>query len=841
MDFLSSIVKKREAMLDELIAVLPQLKTEFGLHGSTSGDEWKAISLIYRDIAQMVESFENFAGCLDFDDLDSWVKQVKAEVDEHRNITRQAAELGMDLGTLSLRDLDTLSEAEILEKAAGNIPGYKMMQSLFGPNWISYQDAICDLSGIIAMPSEYRLPRDTIMPNIVTVANEIVALWKTLSQLESEGRVGSFKVRWDQLHLEGRNAWLQQFSQLHRRPDMAICALAQNLEKSLSRQLFSSPLLNIEDLAQANVLPDFLHTRSAIHPKTFFSADSRFVALGYWHNMFPKMRSVGRISFSPDTTVNAEDCAYGIQFKSDTMKNLHLINPAIGYHSLRAQQKTYEFLVSCLSTQIELSIEPTASMGRVNQSQPLALLNLTSQLHYGRPDDVRWENLTDMSKASADEALDDLWQLRHDAEYWNMRFTDMRKSTSRLLRSVFGRIDVFLTVDEKLRSSFNGYQTSFRDDLSFVRLPCDDTQVKGAIYMHSTFRSILNEILLSIQSDEWLRRDRTNVTLRYLFNLIAEDHPTIRLMGFDTMLRTIDRELSDGTAQEVPPLPITQALHDMSVVAACMQETSKYYNLISNINDQYVRLDNNATWEWRERERPWLSLVQNLLEKVLSRGNELNKAARNENIPLEQRHRQFWNSIDDCMLSWRDSNHIVRMILDQAPVPRAFAPQSSSNVAEARWDPQDTGSTPTATKKQKSKSRKVKNSKGRNPSKASGLPLGASAWLSGTEPRSRPSVYITERKAIEYWKRIRDQQKGQERFDLWKDFLTRIGFAMSSGMGSIFSFKLKGPGGESHTINFHDLHGWNGNKLPYELARNRWAKRLERHFNVIVSEDGAMD
>lgn len=229
--------------------------------------------------------------------------------------------------------------------------------------------------------------------------------------------------------------------------------------------------------------------------------------------------------------------------------------------------------------------------------------------------------------------------------------------------------------------------------------------------MHWTFRSILNEMLLSLRNNEWLRRDRANGTLRYLFDLMAEDHPTLRRMGFDTMLRTINRELSNSPAPEAIPVPIAETLHGMSIVAACMQETSKHYNIVSNINDEYARLANDATSAWQECERPWVLLVQGLLERVQNRGEEVNAAARNEAAPLEQRHRHLWNIVDDCMRLWSGSDPVVRMILDHAPVPIASAPQQASTMVDAKWNPQDADSTPTATQKKKSKASRKKSKK----------------------------------------------------------------------------------------------------------------------------------
>ncbi|KAJ6126077.1 hypothetical protein N7471_010570 [Penicillium samsonianum] len=203
-------------------------------------------------------------------------------------------------------------------------------------------------------------------------------------------------------------------------------------------------------------------------------------------------------------------------------------------------------------------------------------------------------------------------------------------------------------------------------------------------------------MLSSLQNNAWLCKETTNSTLRYLFGLIKENDPTIRLMGFDAVLRTIERELSGANREEAPPFPIAQVFHDMSVVAACMQETSKHYNLILNLDDRHCALASDATSEWQERERPWVDDIENFLARIGRTGNEFNKEARDENTPLEHRHCTFWNRIDDCMRKWNNSSLIVS-ILDQAPVPRA----SASTILESGCGSQDTNSmnsTPTETR-----------------------------------------------------------------------------------------------------------------------------------------------
>ncbi|KAF4771978.1 hypothetical protein HAV15_011120 [Penicillium sp. str.  len=83
---------------------------------------------------------------------------------------------------------------------------------------------------------------------------------------------------------------------------------------------------------------------------------------------------------------------------------------------------------------------------------------------------------------------------------------------------------------------------------------------------------------------------------------MEKNDPLIRFMGFDVVLRTIEQELSGDKPDTAPPFPVAQTFHDMSVVAACIQETSKHYNLILNLDSKYTALAYYATSEWQERE-----------------------------------------------------------------------------------------------------------------------------------------------------------------------------------------------------------------------------------------------
>lgn len=149
------------------------------------------------------------------------------------------------------------------------------------------------------------------------------------------------------------------------------------------------------------------------------------------------------------------------------------------------------------------------------------------------------------------------------------RVYDLQIHKGKLLTfyALFLVVSMYFTTNKELYSYYTNDQISYGDGLLALYLSYDYTQIKGAIYMYWIFRSILNEMLLSLQNNEWLRRDRANGTLRYLFNLIVEDHPTLRRIGFDTMLRTINWELSNSPTLEAIPVPIAETLYSISIIA----------------------------------------------------------------------------------------------------------------------------------------------------------------------------------------------------------------------------------------------------------------------------------
>ncbi|KAB8212964.1 hypothetical protein BDV33DRAFT_210663 [Aspergillus novoparasiticus] len=171
-------------------------------------------------------------------------------------------------------------------------------------------------------------------------------------------------------------------------------------------------------------------------------------------------------------------------------------------------------------------------------------------------------------------------------------------------------------------------------------------QRKEVISLDRVLHTILNEALTSlqdtVQSSRWQRKGTR--TFCYLFDMLVKDDPTLRVMGLCPVLRTIERELSNGNVHHCDAMPssLQQALNDISVVSVCKEEASTHYQYIRNINYEYASLANKAETEWNEREKPWISLINRTPESLGRRVNNLNQSLSNRKQPLSEKHRKFW-------------------------------------------------------------------------------------------------------------------------------------------------------------------------------------------------------
>lgn len=244
------------------------------------------------------------------------------------------------------------------------------------------------------------------------------------------------------------------------------------------------------------------------------------------------MQVTGRVSFSP--LLNEDVSNYGIEFEPDFLKNSGFQNPTIWYYQLVAQERTYEFRVSCLSRKLEMPTPYTRTINDTMNDTSLTLLDRSALSVYGRPDCIDWQSLQNALRKSANDALYDPWNLRTDAKYWHTRFMEMKRNTSLFLHSVFGRIDIFLAASKTL-------EDGDWDEIAQARTGSYSMdQVKGMTSMYVTRQMILHQALASMEGHPRPQMKWDDATLCYLFDLMARNDPTLRVMGLTSAFRVVE-------------------------------------------------------------------------------------------------------------------------------------------------------------------------------------------------------------------------------------------------------------------------------------------------------------
>ncbi|KAJ6003575.1 hypothetical protein N7522_006267 [Penicillium canescens] len=693
------------------------------------------------------------------------------EVQDQLLVLRAAKRMIQSMVGDDTKPLETKAALEAMKKKTD-----MMMGDVFGPYWTSYREDIERLSGHNAMNSANSIPIEKLEGSINKAAMSVMKSWKQLQKMRQSGKAELFKTWWKNRPADKRHSWLCTFPAIRQHSDSAIHLLANYpMKKGEIQKAFLEPILCQEDLLQANVLSELLVARSShdAHPRMLLSVDAKLVMFGYWCRIVPTLAVAGRVGFKSPTAPG--DVSYGIQFESDLLKHPHWSNPIIARYQLEVQEKTYRLLVSLLSA--DLPELPAASP--IYTEPPSLLTQSMLQLH-GKPNQLDWDLVEGILKASMEEALDDLWRLRTDELYWEVMFDDMGRNTEKFLRLVFGRIDTFRLACEQLRVH-NG---ALNEACPHGDTCDDDTRTRAAaVSMHATLRSIVNEKLAFLEHVGWSPPTTLGATSKYLLELIKKNEPQIRVMGCDTALRTLETRLRFANSQDSVPVFIRLVLHDMSVIVSCMQETSKHAHSLHNELEEisaFTSQSNRAAVEWGQRDRSWEALADTILSTLGNQVHQLNQAVGNLKRPVRARHTDFWRYVDSRMPKSGRMNHIVRLIVSNAPVKQ----EALSNATGAWLSYSTPGSDSMPTQTQLKKPRKsIKASNGRKPFTLSSELTASAGVVPGSLGFQRPILTLTEKKDQEIWADLLD---GQSQVP-WKDFnafLGRLCFINLAGRGS---------------------------------------------------------
>lgn len=772
---------------------------------------WNTIKLIQPkllEIHQMLLDFcallpqEDVSESATWDNLDNWVQACRQKIDEQ---SRQAAVVFSTLGVTSYEQL--------LDS-----PLTKQVKRDFGPNWQASIEEIKRATGMYGTSaSKVRISVAAMDQGLCARIEEIYKYWRSLQEMERTKMLERFNARWSQMSESARrHHLLDRFNYLHDTPDTYVYGIARSSRssrKSIAAKRFKAPLLNVPELVASENLPNFLKSRVCHHPRLFREIDGNGTFAGLFCASLPELSCENRL------TIDHNAIDYGIEWQEHTQ--LMGINPALFFHQLEAQVKTYCFLHDCVATldrTSDLTAIRPSSTGEIKFVRP-SLLEQMAQIDYAEPLRVDFLYIQNLLKCSLDDTWNDLRELRADPELWTTRLssTPQEGRCKNLLQSTLSRIEHFSRLD----SFVDGLVEEGRSDPTLGSVTIG--KFEDYMALEVAFQNVLNGMVPALNIGSWLHRLSSD-TLTGLITLLMQEDTMIWAIGHGRALKVIQRELlHDANCRELPT-DTMHALHDMSVIAYCLRETQKYRQFVP-ISQQLRRADlvDKLASKWEGHPRPWQSLASDtiaLMDEPLRQ--KLDVLNARETLDLAKRHEQFWSTIDELMRTashGKDTREVFDSIQLYAPLGSKL-PEKEVEVPHF----QTADGFPSQTQVRKSKSRRaeVPDTQSRSVTTESvRTPL----------PRLSLSVSQALRPdAYNFWQDV--SNAGTKTTFRWNDFCTGmsgIGYTLTPQGGSGFRFEYRG-GNKSHAIVFHRPHD---GKLTPKLAR-RWLSRMRTHVDLQI-------
>lgn len=858
----NTIVETAIKDMRDTCKVLHTFKKMYNPLGDRSIDVWKCVTEFegfmpsFGPIQEKIKDLEKETTAVDWTHLDRWINGVEESTRKRLNyLYRDMLLYGVDpLGIATAKDMST-----IFEKIKSS-PLVQWQEFTMGPNWASCMKEVDCIS--CNNPADFNgIPVELFSPKVLGSAAEVMRRWKKLKEMAAKKLLDSFEQEWAELTTSARIRWLKEkYPELPSYPHSDLYAWVQ--DSKLEKKLFMAPLLNIEDLSQDDVLPRLLRAREALHPAFFRSIDGRSVNWGMWCGALGQVNVKGMMSITPETGHGTESYGISLQPKIDSesfsLPGFNQVRPIIGLYQLQAQLYTYDFLVSCPQSLLcpsRLSARGFANEGATGGagqtgvfSGNLAgvpgvpgghvdagaffgglgvglsgggtacggyptLLARCARKNYGRSaNTIDLEYVGDLLSTSLDEALDALSQQRVSPDSWAMRAGTSSGSASNLLRAIFGRIDTFHTLCFHLDAVLKHDWRKAQDGPTAP--PENREAFRQIVSLHVALKSTLNEILCQMKDIKWSADKNSSIIFSRLFNLLKEDETSLRVIGIHAVMRMIDREIEKVEAHVRIPFAVMCALNDMSVLAVCLEETSKHYNFASH-SSTYSLMTMELVARWETRQRPFMSVIEDTLHALgKSEVKKLDVLVRKMGDSLPSRHSTFWTAVDKYMGNSSQSNE-VRSIVDKIQqTPIALI---NSKVSPVSYPPHSAHE-PTRTQIRRCNRRRD-------------VKVQSPTILSITAPManspSPPSIVIKPTKNINFWTALLapSSENGSELF--WTDFckaMEGIGYQIYSQGGSGRRFE-----GEPGVIVFHEPHG---HKITHQCARSEWLKRLSKRFEV---------
>ncbi|KAK5706129.1 hypothetical protein LTR97_001115 [Elasticomyces elasticus] len=529
---------------------------------------------------------------------------------------------------------------------------FRVAQRTFGSRVFACAEQLCKVSGVyLPMPNERLLSAQVTQDRLSRRATAITQYASILERMRHDGRLDRFRCQWAETCASSRSAYLrEQRWGIAELPHADIVSWLRNDRPKhikLDRHLLTASILNVQDLVEKDNLPQLISTRGVYHPALFRDLDGRSICFGVWIDAMPALKCEGRLVFPPDAPRNIGEPyeMYIVTAEGNKLPSTSF-NPCIGIYQLEAQYFIYEFLVSCVDNLLERPPEPNVgSVEVLLKPHDRTLLDKSAGLDYASPIDIDVHSINCLLEDSLEEALDDLWQLYLDAEYWNMRMRQFPQGERiQLLRSTFDRIDLLTSLRKLSQPLLVMVAERIIDPDDYVKF--EPAVGEAVVALEVALIDAIDQRLQSLRAASW---EPTNIDpqSKQLYDMMMSNDPTLRVIGWPTVLRLLTPMAQAGKGERIP-LIVMEALDDMSVLAVCLREVQKHYACTPGATaDGLADLCYEA---WQGRSRPWKDVIDQMELSITTDDMlKLDRLVGRATLALDEKHNQFWAFISRHM------------------------------------------------------------------------------------------------------------------------------------------------------------------------------------------------
>ena len=185
--------------------------------------------------------------------------------------------------------------------------------------------------------------------------------------------------------------------------------------------------------------------------------------------------------------------------------------------------------------------------------------------------------------------------------------------------------------------------------------------------LYTAVHSSLNEALGIFGNIQWSPEDNSTIFSR-LISLLKANDPIIHVLHVSPIMTVIDQEIRRKRAEEVP-ISVMQLIDDVSVLACCLDEAFKLYNLQEHTYEDHGSEIDAYEEGWEKSGRPWMTTAAETLSAM---GEQLRgKLDRRSGSDLVlRRFSEFWTNVDRYMsesCQGPDTEEVVDMIRCHPP------------------------------------------------------------------------------------------------------------------------------------------------------------------------------